>query len=868
MKRNYDPPHSPQAPLMRLRRAIKWLRPALFPTNSGQRSRGQGFVEFALILPVLLLLLLGIIEFGYVFAAYSGMFNAAREGTRYGVVNPRDVSGIVGHAREKVFLADQAAVDIAVKYDSGPDTSEFTDPAQVQIGDRVLVYLTHDLPTITPVIQPIAPTLPIRTEAARTVISLGEGAWNPTGDGGDDEDGEGEGEGNAAIALSVTADPQIVQSGDAVQFTYVVTNTGDVDLSDVTVVDDFGNSITIGDLAVGAAAVQTVSENIATTTTDHVTATGTDPEGGTASATDSVTVTVIGPALDLRVVAQPWTAYPGELVNFTYVVTNTGDAELTDVLVVDGLGTSTTPANVGAGESMFWEVSYRIYETTLNNATATGIDPVGDTVSGSDSALVQVVSDLDPIVIHEPLVEGGTVVTGTAHAGRRVYIRDLMSGDFPTPASDNTATQVDSSFEFTDLPPLVAGHVIVVEAYGEWDSAVVVGDFDPIVIGRLCHGSDVVTGTAEPGETVTLHVLETGYQDNTMVDASGGFTFTLPADQPLQAGQTVEVHGYGESAAATVEACKDNAYLVISPQCGSSSSMTITVNGYNWVYQNSNDDITLRWDGTDVSLFDVPKEPPEDWKKDIAVDVAAGTHEVSAFNRKIPEIFASFTSPCPAPDLVVTDLILLTPAPLATYQPLAFRVAVKNQGTRPINNLFWTDLYASQPGPQATGIAWAAVSGLGVGDSTTLTVTVQNGFEMTGTYTIWASADSWDQVSETDETNNDGGPIAVEITQEGEPPPPPPTGWGTIAGETWVSMTGFPVPHRRTDVRCLDGEGQVVASTTSDDTAKYALSDLPAGTYTVIGETWIDGVRYSRTLDGVVVNDNETTVLLIILYRD
>jgi hypothetical protein len=139
---------------------------------------------------------------------------------------------------------------------------------------------------------------------------------------------------------------------------------------------------------------------------------------------------------------------------------------------------------------------------------------------------------------------------------------------------------------------------------------------------------------------------------------------------------------------------------------------------------------------------------------------------------------------------------------------------------------------------------------------------------MTGTYAIWAFADSWDQVSELDEQDNDYGPVLVEVSQEGAPPPSPPAGTGAIAGETWVSMTGIPVPHGRTNVRCLDGAGQVIASTTSDDTAKYTLSGLPAGTYTVIGETWIDGVRYSRTLDGVVVNDNEATVLLIILYRD
>jgi hypothetical protein len=100
------------------------------------------------------------------------------------------------------------------------------------------------------------------------------------------------------------------------------------------------------------------------------------------------------------------------------------------------------------------------------------------------------------------------------------------------------------------------------------------------------------------------------------------------------------------------------------------------------------------------------------------------------------------------------------------------------------------------------------------------------------------------------------------------PPSSPVTGTGRIVGETWVSMTGIPVPHGRTNVRCLDGSGNVVVSTTSDDAAKYVLADLPAGTYTIIGETWIDGVRYSRILDGVVVVDDDTTVCLIILYRD
>ncbi|HUX77013.1 MAG TPA: TadE/TadG family type IV pilus assembly protein [Anaerolineae bacterium] len=864
MKWNPNPPHSHPTPPLRPCRCFQRLQPRL-PLSSRRPSRGQGFVEFALILPFLLLLMLGIVEFGYVFAAYSGLFNAAREGVRYGVTNPKDVSGIVANAQEKVFLADPATVDIVVTYDSGPDTPQFTDPAQVQIGNRVLVNVTCDLPTITPVIQPIVSTLPVHTQAARTIASLGEGTWNPESGGGGG--GGGEGEGTAAIALSVAAEPQVVYSGDAVQFTYVVTNTGDLNLTDVTILDGFGNTVYIGDLAVGGTAVRTVVENIATTTANHVMATGTDPDSGTVSAGDSVTVTVVGAALDLAVVVNPPMIYPGELVNFIYTVTNTGDANLTDVSVVDGFGAAMATADLTVGESVFWQVSYRIYETTVNDVTASGADPLGSTVSDSESVMVLVVEELDPIAIHEPLHEGSTVVSGTAHAGRTVYIRDLMSSDFPAPASDNTATRVDSSFAFTGLPPLVAGHVILVEGYGQWDSAVVGGDFDPIVINTPCHGSIVVDGTAEPGEAVVLHVAATGYQDSTAVDAGGTFTFTLPADQPLQAGQTVEVSGYGEVASAVVEPCTTDAYIVITPQCGPAGEATITINGYNWRYQSSLDDITIKWDGATAGIVEADAQPLQ-WETQIIVDVTARNHQVSAVNMQIPEVMASFASPCPAPNLRVTHLSLLTSEPISTYQPLAFSVAVKNVGSRPVNNLFWVDLYSSQPTTQVTGIAWAAVSGLGAGDITTLTVPFQSGFEMTGTYAIWAFADSWNQVSELDEQDNDRGPVLVEVSQEGAPPPSPPAGTGGIAGETWVSMTGIPVPHGRTNVRCLDGAGQVIASTTSDDTAKYTLSGLPAGTYTVIGETWIDGVRYSRTLDGVVVNNDETTVLLIILYRE
>ncbi len=48
----------------------------------GRNVKGQTIVEFALILPILLLILLGILEFGRIFSAWMSITHASREGAR------------------------------------------------------------------------------------------------------------------------------------------------------------------------------------------------------------------------------------------------------------------------------------------------------------------------------------------------------------------------------------------------------------------------------------------------------------------------------------------------------------------------------------------------------------------------------------------------------------------------------------------------------------------------------------------------------------------------------------------------------------------------------------------------------------------
>ncbi len=59
----------------------RWLR-----GNDDQRRRGAAIVEFAVILPLLLTILFGIIEYGWVFMVRQTLQTAAREGCRLAVL--------------------------------------------------------------------------------------------------------------------------------------------------------------------------------------------------------------------------------------------------------------------------------------------------------------------------------------------------------------------------------------------------------------------------------------------------------------------------------------------------------------------------------------------------------------------------------------------------------------------------------------------------------------------------------------------------------------------------------------------------------------------------------------------------------------
>jgi hypothetical protein len=68
--------------------------PRVIHTTKRGRSRGQSLVEFALVTPFLLILVVMTIDVGRLMSAYTTIGSMARQGAYYGSLHPTDTDGI------------------------------------------------------------------------------------------------------------------------------------------------------------------------------------------------------------------------------------------------------------------------------------------------------------------------------------------------------------------------------------------------------------------------------------------------------------------------------------------------------------------------------------------------------------------------------------------------------------------------------------------------------------------------------------------------------------------------------------------------------------------------------------------------------
>lgn len=89
--------------------------------NRWKKEEGQSVVEFALILPVLILLIFGMIDFGWLFYNKIEVNNASREGARYAAI----------HWNEGSYVSDTES--LVTNYASGSSVTVAADGAEVTV---------------------------------------------------------------------------------------------------------------------------------------------------------------------------------------------------------------------------------------------------------------------------------------------------------------------------------------------------------------------------------------------------------------------------------------------------------------------------------------------------------------------------------------------------------------------------------------------------------------------------------------------------------------------------------------------------------------------------------------------------------------
>ena len=223
----------------------------------------------------------------------------------------------------------------------------------------------------------------------------------------------------SSLTMVKSVDPtSIGTAGDVVTYSFVVTNTGNVDLTGITVTDTTFTgtgtppviSCPVSTLAAGATTTCTATYTMtqadvnAGAVTNTATATGTPPTGPAVISPPSTAVVTIppGPALTVVKSVDPTSAgAAGDVVTYSFVVTNTGNVDLTGITVTDTfMGTGTPPViscpvtTLAPGAATTCTATYTVTQADVNaggvtdSATATGTPPTGPAVTSPPSSAV------------------------------------------------------------------------------------------------------------------------------------------------------------------------------------------------------------------------------------------------------------------------------------------------------------------------------------------------------------------------------------------------------------------------------------------------------------------------------------------------
>ncbi|MDH3260074.1 MAG: pilus assembly protein [Acidimicrobiia bacterium] len=158
--------------------------------NCANDERGASLIEFALVMPLLLLILFGIAEVGRFVAVKEAVNTASREASRYGSAigtsptaippAPRyaDCDGIREAAREVAIIVTFADADITINYDDGTTGNIIetcpvgmqANPDNIGFGDRIEVTVTSTFTSNIPFIGRFLETITVTSTDRRSIF--------------------------------------------------------------------------------------------------------------------------------------------------------------------------------------------------------------------------------------------------------------------------------------------------------------------------------------------------------------------------------------------------------------------------------------------------------------------------------------------------------------------------------------------------------------------------------------------------------------------------------------------------------------------------------------------------------------------------
>jgi PKD repeat protein len=174
-----------------------------------KRSRGQSLVEFAIVLPILLMVTLIALDFGRVYLGWINLQSMTRIAANLAANNPDAWSGS-GDAAVKAryqnqIMNDAAAINCALPTSGGKPTAPAPTFTGNQLGDQAAVGITCTFPVITPVVRDILGGSVAVSSAS--VFPVKSGMTAPGGGGGGGTAPNAAFTGNGSVAPSPISGP-------------------------------------------------------------------------------------------------------------------------------------------------------------------------------------------------------------------------------------------------------------------------------------------------------------------------------------------------------------------------------------------------------------------------------------------------------------------------------------------------------------------------------------------------------------------------------------------------------------------------------------------------------------------------------------